>query len=119
MDPCRRTTSPIFTAVNESLPRWARDWFMEERRAGKLRSFELAFVYGLLQTEEYARSQLKGNETAVQARMERQSILTADVPPMIHVVLDELVLYREIGGRQVMHNQLKHLTECASERLTV
>jgi transcriptional regulator with XRE-family HTH domain len=103
----------------ESLPPWARDWFVEERRAGKLRSFQLAIVYGLLQNEEYTRALLKGNEVAVQARMERQSILTSEDAPTLHVVLDEAVLYREIGGPQVMHNQLKYLTECVSEKLTV
>jgi hypothetical protein len=34
-------------------------------------------------------------------------------------VLDETVLYREIGGPQVMHDQLMHLIERVSERLTV
>lgn len=103
----------------ESLPRWARDWFAEERRAGKLRSFEIALVSGLLQTEEYAHALLKGNEAAMQARIERQSILGSDNPPTLHVVLDEAVLHREIGGPQVMYNQLKYLAECVSERLTV
>jgi Domain of unknown function (DUF5753) len=51
----------------ESLPGWMRDWLIEERRATSLRSFELAIVPGLLQTEEYAASLLNGNEAAVQA----------------------------------------------------
>jgi transcriptional regulator with XRE-family HTH domain len=103
----------------ESLPGWMRDWVHEERRSGRLRSFELAIIPGLLQTEDYARALLNGNETAVQARMERQAILTGDDPPTLHVVLDEMVLYREVGGRQVMHSQLTHLMDCVSERLTV
>jgi transcriptional regulator with XRE-family HTH domain len=106
-------------ADSESLPRWVRDWLAEERRASKLRSFELAIIYGLLQTEEYTRALLKGNESAIQARMERQSALTAEDPPTLHVVLDEAVLYREIGGPQVMRNQLKHLTGCVSEKITL
>lgn len=105
-------------ADNESLPRWARDWFAEERRTSKLRAFELALIHGLVQTEEYARVLLK-DESAVQARMDRQSILTADEPPTLHVVLDEAVLHREVGGPQIMHNQLKHLTECVTEKCTV
>jgi transcriptional regulator with XRE-family HTH domain len=103
----------------ESLPGWMRDWLEEERRATSLRSFELAIIPGLLQTDEYAYSLLNGNEAAVQARMERQSILTGDSPPTLRVVLDEAVLYRNRGGAQVMHNQLKHLVENVSERLTV
>jgi transcriptional regulator with XRE-family HTH domain len=103
----------------ESLPGWMRDWVVEERRACRLRSLELIAVPGLLQTEDYARALLNGHEVALQARMERQAILSGDEPPAFHVVLDEMALYREFGGRQVMHNQLQHLTECLSERLTI
>src|SRR3954463_1033168 len=75
----------------EGLPGWMRDWVIEERRATRLRSFELALIPGLSQTEEYARALLKGNETAVQTRMERQAILVGDDAPTLHVVLDEAV----------------------------
>jgi transcriptional regulator with XRE-family HTH domain len=77
---------------SESLPGWMRDWLVEERRASKLRSYELAIVPGLLQIEGYARTTLHGIETAVQARMDRQDLLAADNPPTLHVVLDEMVL---------------------------
>jgi transcriptional regulator with XRE-family HTH domain len=103
---------------SESLPGWMRDWIIEERRSARLRFFQLATIPGLLQTEEYARAIL-GNEAAVQARLERQAILIGDDAPTLHVVLDEAVLYRGFGGPQVMHNQLKHLVECVSEKLTI
>jgi transcriptional regulator with XRE-family HTH domain len=102
----------------EGLPGWMRDWVIEERRSTRLRFFQLATVPGLLQTEEYARAIL-GNEAAVQARMERQAILVGDDAPTLHVVLDEAVLYRGFGGPQVMHNQLKYLVECVSDKLTI
>ncbi len=103
----------------ESLPGWMRSWVVEERRSRRLRSFELAIVPGLLQTEDYARALLNDNEALLQARMERQGILLGDAPPTLHVVLDEFVLYRDVGGRQVMYDQLIHLTKCVSEGLTV
>ncbi|MGH3377027.1 MAG: helix-turn-helix domain-containing protein [Actinoallomurus sp.] len=103
----------------ESLPRWMRDWVVEERRATSLRSFQLSTVPGLLQIEEYARSLLPGNDAAVQARMDRQGILIGDSAPTMRTVLDETVLYRDKGGAQVMHNQLKHLVENVSERLAI
>jgi transcriptional regulator with XRE-family HTH domain len=103
----------------ESLPGWMRDWLVEERRATSLRSFELAIVPGLLQTEDYARALLGGNDAAVQARLERQRILTGETPPTLRTVLDEAVLYRDKGGAQVMHAQLKHLAESVSEKLTI
>jgi DNA-binding XRE family transcriptional regulator len=103
----------------ESLPRWMRDWVAKERRATSLRSFQLTTVPGLLQIEDYARALLPGNEAAVQARMDRQEIFTGDLPPTMRTVLDETVLYRDKGGAQVMHNQLKHLAELVTERLTI
>jgi transcriptional regulator with XRE-family HTH domain len=103
----------------ESLPSWMRDWLTEERRATSLRNFELAIVPGLLQTEEYAYALLDGDEAALKARMERQNILTSDSPPTLRCVLDEAVLYRNKGGTQVMCNQLKHILESVSAKLTV
>jgi hypothetical protein len=34
-------------------------------------------------------------------------------------VLDEAVLYREVGGPKVMHEQLNHLADCVSDSLTI
>jgi transcriptional regulator with XRE-family HTH domain len=103
----------------ESLPGWMRDWVGEERRASCLRSFELAIVPGLLQTADYARVLLNGKDAAVQTRIERQSILAEDPPPTLRAVIDEAVLYRGKGGPQVMHDQLTHLVDSVSERLSV
>lgn len=103
----------------ESLPRWIRDWLIEERRASRLRSFQLAIIPGLLQTEDYARVLLGGNEAAVQRRMERQALLSADPPPKLHFVIDEAVLYRDKGGPKVMHEQLMKLVDSVSEHVTV
>ena len=103
----------------ESLPGWMRDWVGEERRASSLRFFQLSTVPGLLQTEDYARTFLPGNEAALRARMERQSLLTGETPPTVRVVLDETILYRRRGTAQVMRDQLTYLEERVSERLTV
>jgi transcriptional regulator with XRE-family HTH domain len=102
-------------------PTWFRAWVPEEERATLLRAFELAIVYGLLQTEDYARALLDGDESAIAARMDRQRILTRTdpPPPTVHCVLDESVLYREIGDRKVMHDQLLYLVEAVSHRLTI
>lgn len=103
----------------ESLPRWMRDWVLEEAKAGSLRSYQLAIFPGLLQTEAYTRALLNGDEAAVQARMERQSILTRDAPPTLRAVIDEGVLYRDKGGPTVMREQLMHLAESISEKIAV
>jgi transcriptional regulator with XRE-family HTH domain len=103
----------------ESLPGWMRNWTSEEGAAEVLRWVELYVVPGLLQTEDYARALLKGNEDAVRARMKRQEVLTHDDPPAAHFVLDETVLLHEIGGAQVMQAQLAHLINSVRENLTI
>jgi hypothetical protein len=42
--------------------------------------------------------------------MERQRIFEHDKPPRVTVLLDEAVLRRRVGSREVMHRQLTHLT---------
>jgi transcriptional regulator with XRE-family HTH domain len=103
----------------KTVPGWARDWWDEEGKATSLRAFEDSLVYGLLQTEDYARAVHGGDETALQARMARQARLTADNPPKVRCVLDELVLYRQVGNRDVMRAQLEYLTTGASSLATI
>ena len=105
---------------SESLPGWMRDWIPEESRADVLRWVELFIIPGLLQTEDYARAILCGNESAVAARMQRQEILSRDNPPTLHFVLDELVLLHEVVDAKVMRAQLEHLVNSVSPpRLTI
>lgn len=102
-------------------PGWFANWPDREARAAKLRSFELAVVPGLLQTEAYARALLSDRigsdpdevDEKVAARMERQVILGRAKPPELWVVVDEGVLHRPVGGPDVMREQLKHLCEMA------
>lgn len=89
-----------------------------EQDASKVRAFESTVVHGLLQTEDYARAVLTAVSTAdseatdrlVELRMRRQERLYVDEDPLkIHVILDEAVLHRPVGGQQVMRAQLKKL----------
>ncbi|MEU7606277.1 DUF5753 domain-containing protein, partial [Streptomyces sp. NPDC041003] len=92
-----------------------------EARATHISSFQPQLVYGLLQTEAYARAVLKAGwgeklDEAVAARMERQRILTRERPPLVWVVLDEAVLHRPFGGREIMRDQLSHLLKFRDSR---
>ncbi|WP_406182996.1 helix-turn-helix domain-containing protein [Streptomyces sp. NBC_01006] len=96
------------------LPTWFQPYAEMEARATYISTFQCQLVYGLLQTEAYARAVLGVEnpdtlDTAVAARMDRQRILARENPPILWVVLDEAALHREIGGREVMRNQLAHL----------
>jgi hypothetical protein len=99
-------------------PTWF-DWPTHEARASVLRNFCAMVLGGLLQTEDYARVLLRGDEAAVQARLARQEILTRDEPALLVAVVDESVLHREVGSPKVMRDQLEHLVAVASESVSV
>ncbi|WP_242882390.1 helix-turn-helix domain-containing protein [Actinomadura litoris] len=101
---------------NAAYPTWF-DWPGIEQAAGMLQAFHLSVVYGLLQTPEYAKALLEDDE-AVAARVGRQSILHREEPPppSLSVLMDEAVLYREVGSPEIMANQLEHLITSTSKR---
>jgi transcriptional regulator with XRE-family HTH domain len=94
-----------------------------EAAARLLKMFEHSLVPGLFQTRPYAQAILEVNpETTsemvkerVDGRMERQAILVREdpPPPRAHAILDEQVLYRNVGGPAVMAEQMGHLVELA------
>jgi transcriptional regulator with XRE-family HTH domain len=105
------------------------DWFESylglETAASVIRTFELQFVHGLFQTEDYARAvTLLGHTSSsdeeidrrVSLRLKRQDLLASPTPPQVWSVLDEGALRRPVGGRQVMRAQLSHLAEVARMR---
>ncbi|MEV7520648.1 helix-turn-helix transcriptional regulator [Streptomyces sp. NPDC091371] len=100
--------------LRSQLPTWFQAYAEMEARAAYISTYQCQLVYGLLQTEAYARAVLGVEnpdtlDAVVAARMDRQRILARDNPPVVWVVLDEAALHREIGGREVMRNQLAHL----------
>lgn len=80
-----------------------------------------SLVPGLLQTEGYARAlvgSVPGLDAAivdrrVELRLRRARLLDRPDPPRLDVLLDEAVLRRVIGGREVFAEQLRHLVEVA------
>ncbi len=105
---------------NDYMPRWFDDFVGLEEAASRIQTYELQFVPGLLQTEDYARAVITHGlpETAsaaaegrVALRMRRQRLLFRPNSPRLWVVLDESVLHRPIGGRRVHRAQLDHLLE--------
>jgi hypothetical protein len=105
---------------SDILPTWFEAYVGLEEAATGIRAYEIQFVPGLLQTEDYARAvTLLGHANApadeierrVKLRMARQGLLTGPQPPHLWVVLDEAVLRRSVGRPGVMRGQLKHLLE--------
>ncbi|MEU7009802.1 helix-turn-helix transcriptional regulator [Streptomyces sp. NPDC046332] len=103
--------------LKSQLPTWFQQYAEMEARAAYISTYQAQLVYGLLQTEEYARAVLSVDhpdrlDEMVAARMERQRILEREHPPVLCVVLDEAALRLEVGGPEVMRAQLNGLLEC-------
>ncbi|WP_425413115.1 helix-turn-helix domain-containing protein [Micromonospora citrea] len=102
------------------LPSWFQSYLGLEAAAALIRSYEVQFVPGLLQTREYARAVvLLGHgraapaeiERRVALRMQRQRLLRRENPPLLWAVVDEAALRRPIGGPEVMRGQVAALIE--------
>lgn len=120
-----------------------RQWYSKHRLAGDfqrfvayeseaavINSWQLLFMPGLLQTEEYARAITalsmrrspddKGVLARVKLRMDRQQAfrdrLRRPNPPHIAAVIDESVLRRPVGGRDTQRRQLDHLLKLAENK---
>jgi transcriptional regulator with XRE-family HTH domain len=109
-------------AFSGAMPAWFRPYVDLEEAAQVIRTYEVQFIPGLLQTEEYARavvahglSEPPEEEVArrVELRLRRQRILTASNPTRLWAVIDEAALWRPIGGSEVSRAQLRALLDAA------
>jgi transcriptional regulator with XRE-family HTH domain len=114
-------------SYSDVLPSWFPTYVGLEGAAHLIRSYEVQFVHGLLQTEAYAHAVVARGmrgaspadiERRVALRLERQKYLVSEKAPEFHIVLDEAALRRPYGDREVMRGQLQHLIE-VSERPNV
>ncbi|MEV5544260.1 helix-turn-helix transcriptional regulator [Saccharopolyspora shandongensis] len=96
-----------------------------EADASAIFQYQNEIVPGLLQSEEYIRAlfttaQLQlsdqSTEDALEARLERQAVLTKRDAPHVSFVLSESSIRRVIGSRELMANQLRHLASIARLR---
>jgi transcriptional regulator with XRE-family HTH domain len=107
---------------SDILPDWFEEYLGLESAATEIRVYEIQFVPGLLQTEDYARAvtlldrddlSTRDTDRRVRLRKARQAMLDQPDPLDLRVVLDESVLRRYVGGPAVMRDQLKHLADIA------
>ncbi|MEV2274419.1 helix-turn-helix transcriptional regulator [Nocardiopsis sp. NPDC049922] len=104
------------------LPQWFGVYIGLEEAASIIRTFEVQFVPGLLQSEDYARSVIRLSRTAtsdedvtnrVNMRMHRQRRFVEPRAPRLWAVIDEAVLHRPYGDDDVMRGQIEHLIAMA------
>lgn len=105
---------------NDVLPTWFQAFVGLEEAAARIRTYEVQFVPGLLQTKEYARAVVTAGSAGIGAeeisrrvdlRLERQRMLDRPDGPVFWAVIDEAALRRPIGGVEVMRAQIEHLIE--------
>ncbi|MFD8497707.1 helix-turn-helix domain-containing protein [Amycolatopsis sp. NPDC059657] len=110
--------------------RAVRKLMTAERDAEWIKAIAGLPVPGMLQTGRYARALVEANrrlrdpkvspDTVVRLRLERQKRLSSAKPLRYHVILDEGVIRREVGGPAVMREQLEHiLTVGGQDNVTV
>ncbi|GAA0565592.1 hypothetical protein GCM10009546_29780 [Actinomadura livida] len=114
---------------HDVLPNWFQTYVGLEEATSLIRTYEIQFVPGLLQTPDYARAVIRlGNPDAsaaeiehrVELRLRRQERLSGPDAPRLWAVIDETALRRPLGGAETMRGQLEHLIAmCARPNTTI
>lgn len=108
-------------SYSDVLPGWFQTYVGLEGAASHINTYEVQFVHGLLQTEEYAHAVVTAGHRAhiadeeverrVALRLERQKLLLGEHAPRFLCILDEAALRRPFGSHSIMDAQLRHLAE--------
>ncbi|MGW4945067.1 helix-turn-helix domain-containing protein [Actinoplanes sp. NPDC004185] len=105
-------------SYGDVLSTWFQNYLDLEQAAELIRTYEIQFVPGLLQTDAYARAVIMlghGGATPEEIdrradlRMARKQLLHRHESPRLWAVLDEAVLRRPIGGKEVLREQIESL----------
>ncbi|MEU2787428.1 helix-turn-helix transcriptional regulator [Streptomyces sp. NPDC007100] len=94
-----------------------REYVSLESAATSIKTWQIAYIPGLLQSESYVRA-LNPDKHFVTARLARQRRLDEDAPLHLRAVIYEAVLRNLVGGPGVMREQLD-LLAMATERSNV
>jgi transcriptional regulator with XRE-family HTH domain len=105
-------------SYGSAIPEWFQVYIGLEEEVSELRTYQPEVVVGLLQTEGYVRAMMLADvnvpsegelEQRVAVRLKRQERLAGEDAAKLWVVLNEAVLHRQVGGREVMREQLQHM----------
>jgi hypothetical protein len=124
----RQANAPSWwQAYGDVLDTWFQNYLDLEQAAELIRTYEVQFVPGLLQTDAYARAVIRlGHDNAgpieidrrARLRMARKDLLRRPDAPRLWAVLDEAVLRRPIGGYAVLREQIMSLLEACNSPTT-
>ncbi|MFJ8076170.1 helix-turn-helix domain-containing protein [Streptomyces sp. NPDC096176] len=121
----------VLTAAAKSLTRravlasWFRQWAEIEEEAISLYAYECRAVPGLLQPEGYIRAIFDRRlppaseeqiEREVTSRLDRQHLISVNQNTAFSFVIEQGVLERRMGGREVTRQVISHLIEMSVRR---
>ncbi|MGO4748124.1 helix-turn-helix domain-containing protein [Streptomyces sp. 2MCAF27] len=132
-DEKRAELAELFTRGRQRIPPWWQahadvisanyaEFLAYEAEAGRSREYQALLIPGLLQTEDYARAITSTGfaalgpdqvDSLVEVRMRRQQRLREDDPLVLEAVVTEAALRLQVGGAEVMREQLRHLAKVA------
>ncbi|MEW2451876.1 helix-turn-helix transcriptional regulator [Streptomyces parvulus] len=104
------------------MPEWFDRLVGLQEAASTIRTFEIQYVPGLLQTPAYTRAVVeRGLPNApaaevgrrVELRKRRTELLDREDAPQLWAIIDESVLLRVLGSQEIMREQLAHLVDMA------
>lgn len=104
--------------ARQVLPSWFETFIGLEGAASAIRTYEVQYVPGLLQTDSYARALIRqghphADEDEIQARLSVRAARRDHLAKTLTLwaIVDEAALRRLVGGPGVMRAQLEHLLE--------
>jgi transcriptional regulator with XRE-family HTH domain len=109
-------------SFSDAMPNWFQTYVGLEEASALIRLYEVQFVPGLLQTEDYMRSLMTLNrpnldrvevDRRINVRMHRQKLVEDAEGPRLWAIVDEAALRRPVGGPTVMRAQIQRLIEAA------
>lgn len=111
---------------NDVLPGWMHRLVATESASTEIRTYHCQYVPGLAQTPDYARAVVsmafsnpqeaaREVQRKVEVRLQRQQILHQQEPPLYSALLDEAILHRQLGSKQIFRGQLRHLLTLAED----
>lgn len=119
--PSRRSPGWLRPVRTTSVDGIATEYASFEAEARAAHNYETILIPGLLQTAAYSREIFRlapSNhpeariKVLAQARLDRQTALIDRDPPLdLWAIVDAAALHRQVGGPEVMNEQLKHLLE--------
>jgi transcriptional regulator with XRE-family HTH domain len=118
---CRLNAAQWWDSYSDILPGWFRSYLVLESIAEYIRTYEVRFIPGLLQTAAYAEAVIRLHyrdeaeiRRRVEVRMQRQQMLLRPGAAKLWAVVDEAALYEQIAGRAAMREQVDYLLDMAT-----